>query len=259
MNMGNPMHVTHDELEKILRLKLEPIEYPLNFKDDEHRKLLERVVNLERTVKTLELENNALKAQLNTTISKVKENVVLLDEQEQYMRRECVKIKGIPVSRDENTNEVVKQVAGHLNVELGEDDISISHRRPPIPSWTDEDGTVYSPPPSIIAKFVKRDVKEKFYRARYKLKNKSSRDLAGTSSAEGNKIFISESLTQTRKTSFKAALKVKKELNFDFISNSNGRIFLRQNKDSRSHLITSDSDLAKLKAAHRPARQDDQG
>ena len=82
------------------------------FKDDKHRKLLERVVNLENTVKTLELKNNALKAQLNTTISKVKENVVLLDEQEQYMRRECVEIKGIPVSRNENTNEVVKQVAG---------------------------------------------------------------------------------------------------------------------------------------------------
>lgn len=41
-------------------------------------------------MKTLELENNALKAQLNTTISKVNENVVLLDEQEQYMRQECV-------------------------------------------------------------------------------------------------------------------------------------------------------------------------
>jgi len=45
------VHVTHDELEKILRLKLEPTENSLNFNDDEHRKLLERVVNLERTVK----------------------------------------------------------------------------------------------------------------------------------------------------------------------------------------------------------------
>ena len=271
------VHVTRDELKKILRLKLEPIESSLNFKDDEHRKLMERVVNLEKTVKTLELENNALKAQLNTTISKVKTNEALLDEQEQYMRRECVEIKGIPVSRDENTNEVVKQVAGLLDVEVGEDDISISHRLPPIRPWTDENGTVHSPPPTIIAKFVKRDVKENFYRARYKLKNKSSRDLGGLSSAEGNKIFISESLTQTRKKLFKAALNVKKELNFDFISTTNGRIFLRQNKDSRSHLITCDSDLAKLKASvrgqgqvqtggrvqasplHRPVRQDDQG
>ena len=171
----------------------------------------------------------------------------------------------------------MKQVASLLDVEVGEDDISISHRLPPIPPWTDVNGTVHSPPPSIIAKFVKRDVKENFYRARFKLKNKSSRDLAGLSSAEGNKIFVSESLTQTRKKLFKAALKVKKELNFDFLSTSNGRIFLRQSKDSRSHLITSNSDLAKLKASfrgqgqdqtgghvqaspsHHPARQDDQG
>ena len=47
------------------------IESSLNFKDDEHRKLLERVVNLERTVKALELENNALQAQFSTTINEV--------------------------------------------------------------------------------------------------------------------------------------------------------------------------------------------
>ena len=84
------VHVTREVLEEILRLKLEPIESSLNFKDDEHRKLLERVVKLERTVKAFELENNALKAQLNTTISKVKTNEVLLDEQEQYCSSHCV-------------------------------------------------------------------------------------------------------------------------------------------------------------------------
>ena len=56
------VHVTLDALEEILRLKLAPIESSLNFKDEEHRKLLERVVTLERTVKTLELEDN-VKAQ----------------------------------------------------------------------------------------------------------------------------------------------------------------------------------------------------
>ena len=69
LTMG--VHVTREVLEEILRLRLEPIEGSLNFKDDEHRKLLEGVVKLERTVKALELENNALKAQLNTAISKV--------------------------------------------------------------------------------------------------------------------------------------------------------------------------------------------
>ena len=92
------VHVTRDVLQEILRLKLEPIESSLNFEDDEHCKLLERVVNLERTEKALELENNALKAQLSTTINKVKTNEALLDEQEQNMRGDCVEIKGIPIS-----------------------------------------------------------------------------------------------------------------------------------------------------------------
>lgn len=47
--------------------------------------------------------------------------------------------------------------------------------------WTDNKATVHSPPPSITAKSVKRDIKENFYRVRYKLKNKSSRDFAGLS------------------------------------------------------------------------------
>ena len=38
--------VIREELEEILRLKLEPIESSLNFKDDEHRKLLETVLVL---------------------------------------------------------------------------------------------------------------------------------------------------------------------------------------------------------------------
>ena len=125
---------------------------------------------------------------------KLKTNEVLLDEPAQYMRRDSVEIKGIPISRDENTNEVVRQEAGLLDVEVCEDDISISHRLPLIRPWTDDNGTVHSPPPSIIAKFVKRGVEENFYRARYKLKNKSSGDLACLSSAEENKVFISESL-----------------------------------------------------------------
>ena len=37
----------------------------------------------------------------------VKENSALLDEQEQYTRRECVEIKGILLSRDEDTSQIV--------------------------------------------------------------------------------------------------------------------------------------------------------
>ena len=105
-----------------------------------------------------------------------------------------------------------------------EDDISISHRLPAsISPQYDENGVELPPPPSppspiIIAKFVRRYVRDEFYRARLKLKGKSTRDLEGFATAQDNHIYISESLTQTRKKLFKSCLKVKKELKFKFIS-----------------------------------------
>ena len=44
----------------------------------------------------------------------------------------------------------------------------------------------------IIAKFVRHDVRDKFYRGRKKLSNKTTRDI-GFSDQSGNSIFINES------------------------------------------------------------------
>ena len=248
------VHITREELEKILKSKIEPIERSLNFTSEEYHGILDRVAILEETNKSLLLENGALKSQLNSVVGKINENTALLDEQEQYIRRECVEIKGIPARRDEVTNDIVLQVAELLDVEMREDDISISHRLPLKKPWTDSNGIKHPPsPPSIIAKFVRRDVKEEFYRARYKLKHFTTKDIDVTfasSEGEGNKIYISESLTQARRKLFNSALKLKKDLKFNYISTSNGRIYLRKNnsKDSPHIQINSESDLAKLRA-----------
>ena len=126
-----------------------------------------------------------------------------------------------------------------------EDDISISHRLPAsISPRYDENGVELPPPPSlptpiIIAKFVRRYVRDEFYRARLKLKGKSTRDLEGFATAQDNHIY---------KKLFKSCLKVKKELKFKFISTTNGRIYLRKDLNSRSAYTGSESDLTKLKA-----------
>ena len=67
----------------------------------------------------------------------------------------------------------------------------------------------------------------------------------------GNNIYIQESLTVAKRKLFKSCLKVKKELNFKFISTSSGRIFLKKDRSSQSICISSTSDLAKLKFKQR--------
>ena len=51
-----------------------------------------------------------------------------LDDLEQYGRRENLQIPGVPLKREENTNEVVKSVVSSLNVRLDDNQISTSHR-----------------------------------------------------------------------------------------------------------------------------------
>ena len=71
------VYVTREELDKILLSKIEPIENSLNFNGDEFKKLLCRVETLEKTVKALRLENQALKSQINSVHTKMKEHSFL--------------------------------------------------------------------------------------------------------------------------------------------------------------------------------------
>lgn len=68
------LYITREELDKILLWKIEPIETSLNFNGHEFKKLLSRVDTLKKTVKALQLENQALKPQINYVNTMVKEN-----------------------------------------------------------------------------------------------------------------------------------------------------------------------------------------
>ena len=90
-----------------------------------------------------------------------------------------------------NTNDIVIQLSEKIGVPMERNDISISYR---IPSARD------SVEPATIVKFVRRWVRENFYRARKRLKTVSTADLGFS---EAKKIYIiNESLTQKNKELF---------------------------------------------------------
>ena len=59
---------------------------------------------------------------------KVKDNYNSIDAQAQYNRSENIKIHGIAYKKDENTNEIVEEVAKYCGVEINYIDLSTSHR-----------------------------------------------------------------------------------------------------------------------------------
>ena len=56
---------------------------------------------------------------------------VKLDELQQYARRDCLEITGIPVVPNESPALLVKEMSAIMGVNLNENDLSIAHRLPP--------------------------------------------------------------------------------------------------------------------------------
>ena len=51
------------------------------------------------------------------------------DDQEQYIRRDCLEIRWIPIpSAKDDTNQIIKNVGSIVDVPIEDNDISISHR-----------------------------------------------------------------------------------------------------------------------------------
>ena len=211
------------------RRKYDQLIVRVDLLEKENKRLKEENAKLLSNDQALKAEDNAIKSQVTTLISTIKQLETRLDDLEQYIRRDCVEIKGIPVEEHEDTNRIVSQVAELMDLDIHKSDISVSHRLPAGKPWTDNDGRVHQPStPAIIAKFVRRDDATNFYNSRFQLKGQTTDNLECMSSEVGNNIYISESLNPSRKKLFRSCLKVKKELNFKFISTHNGQIFLKK-------------------------------
>ena len=112
---------------------------------------------LEKVKTALVEETASLRTQILSITNDLKQAKKSLNELEQYTRRDCTEIRGIPLPEEpseEDTNDMVIQLSEKIGAPMERNDISISHR---IPSVRD------SVEPAIIVKFVRHEVRENFY------------------------------------------------------------------------------------------------
>ena len=151
------------DLESLLESKLKPIHSRLDdlFKrgDDNYKALKARLDSLEARNASSEAENAKL-------VSKLQFCEASLNNLEQYSRRECVEISGIPETEDENTKEISIKVGSLIGVHITERDLSVGHRLPK-QSYRDvvREGSQASSnsrvrAPNVVVKFVRRELRE---------------------------------------------------------------------------------------------------
>lgn len=147
--------------------KVEDLELAVDFIENDFESQKEEIAKLKTELQ------NAIKAQGES-----------IDELEQYSRRNCLLLHGVPESDKEDTDALFRStVAEHLGTDVKVRDIDRTHRLGPKRA----DGS--SRP--IIAKFARYNVRASVFREKRKFK--------------GTKFLLTESLTKTRVAILNAA------------------------------------------------------
>ena len=136
-------------------------------------------------IKALEAENNVLKDSLHEIENKI---MTKIDDAEQYSRRSCLRIAGIQESNNENTDDIVLNLSGRLNIDLNPRDIDCSHRVGPVKPSSGPGEATITRPREILVKFVNSQARLSLLKGR-----KTSRE-------NKEKSFINEDLAPMKKS-----------------------------------------------------------
>lgn len=155
-----------------------------------------------------------------------------LDETQQYLRRDCLEVTGVPMRAQDNPNQIVKEIGSLIGVEIDDSDIAIAHKLPNTRKVKNR----------LIVKFLRREKREEVYKKRKNLVGKNSSHLplvAESNNSENSKIYINESLTNYRKRLFGRIKEYKRANNVKYLWTSNGKIMLKMNDMSPTQVFVT--------------------
>ena len=129
--------------------RLQNIEQKQSSLSSKYDKLLEATQGVSQKIQELKPRKDLLNTTSNLEDS-MYGNEVAIDDVQQYLRRDCLEIVGIPRVPDDNPKQLVQEVGCLIDVDIGVNDISTAHRLPDTKKVKNR----------IIVKFVRRDKRE---------------------------------------------------------------------------------------------------
>ena len=238
---------TIDQVKDLLKCELNPIKVKLEklaktFNDlNTSVNFLKHIRSANEKLNYHSADISKIKEELKQTVKQADEANLQADELAQYLR-DCLEISGIKATNECSSEAIVKSIGKAIDVPIEEQDISIAH---PIPSYKTD------APPKIIVKFTRRSVRNEYYSNRRKLVNKKVKDLPDLNlTSNVDAVYISESLTPTKKKLFGKVNKVKKRLKWKFIWTRNGRILIKESETKPTYAFDTEEDLTKFENEH---------
>ena len=208
------------------------------FLSAEYDDLKEKYSKLLKSSKQSERSTNQLNLKLDEIETNQQDEFHKIDDPEQYGRRLNLEFEGIPEQKEENVTKIVLDIAKKLNVDASCSDISIAHRLPP-KRHNQRDGS--SSPPTIIAQFTNKRIRNAIYSRRKEAKN-----IKDFPVPEMTKLFVNENLTHYRKKLFWSTKRAAKASNYKFFWTANGKILVKKDDNAPVIAILSETDIDNL-------------
>ena len=181
-------------------------------------------------VASKDAEIKALRDELKKTTSQ-------LNELEQYSRRQCVNISGVPETNNEDVKKLVLELSNVTGAHLELGDVDVAHR-----VGKHKPGKTRT----IIARFATLTKRQAFYDARRALRG--ARAVPGsqlTGEVLGN-TYISDNLTQQNELLMYQARQLKKKGKLFAAWSDQGRLKVKENQGASTKVFKSTDDLRTL-------------
>ena len=173
-----------------LEKKISEYEKLMSFLSNQHESQKKTIDNLTKENILLKSEMAELREGMKALAKSVNTLTNENNDLEQYGRRECIEINGIPEQQTEIPEEIIMKIASQIDVSVKEDDMVACHR------IQRRNGDT-----SLICKFLNRKKSNEMLANRKKMKGKTVASLGFHASSDqlNGKIFINESLTTRNK------------------------------------------------------------
>lgn len=225
----NEMRMDNKKMEKNLGKSI-------NFCHETIDELVKRIESQEKIMVEYCNKIEAYETEIKALTSKNEELESRLLESEQYSRRNCLEVHGVPHTPTEDPEDVIITVGRALGCEFKKDMIEACHRL----TKKTKDGR----PAPIIVKFIKRSIKEDILRKRRVKRDFSTRHMNLPSDEP---VYINESLCPGRRAVFAAARKAKGDLGYKYLWVRGGTIFMRKQEGSSVIALKAMKDVSMLK------------
>ena len=182
-------------------------------------------------------EIRELREDLEEAKAELEETKVKLNELEQYSRRLCLNVTGVPERPDEDTNQLVRDLAKMAGVNISPGDIDASHR-----VGAPKQGKART----VIVRFTHFPARQALYNARRELRKPRPFHGSTVSAETANQVFVSDNLTRENQLVLYKARQLKKDGKIFAAWSDVGKVKIRASQGGPTHVIRSVADLMKF-------------